>query len=89
MLPILIDYLKRAGWTYKACLVWVKNQFVIGAGDYHWQHESILYAWKEDGAHYFTDDRTQASIFEVDNRTSALASDNQAGRARRADDRQQ
>jgi len=66
MLPVFIDYLKRAGWTYKACLVWVKNQFVIGAGDYHWQHESILYAWKEDGAHYFTDDRTQTSIFEVD-----------------------
>jgi DNA modification methylase len=39
---------------------------VIGAGDYHWQHESILYGWKEDGAHYFTDDRTQTSIFEVD-----------------------
>jgi DNA modification methylase len=66
MLPVFIDYLRRAGWTYKACLVWVKNQFVIGAGDYHWQHESILYAWKEDGAHYFTDDRTQTSIFEVD-----------------------
>jgi DNA modification methylase len=66
MLPVFIDYLRRAGWTYKACLVWVKNQFVIGAGDYHWQHESILYGWKEDGAHYFTDDRTQTSIFEVD-----------------------
>jgi len=66
MLPVFIYYLRRAGWTYKACLVWVKNQFVIGAGDYHWQHESILYAWKEDGAHYFTDDRTQTSIFEVD-----------------------
>jgi DNA modification methylase len=66
MLPVFIDYLRRAGWTYKACLVWVKNQFVIGAGDYHWQHESILYGWKEDGAHYFTSDRTQTSIFEVD-----------------------
>jgi DNA modification methylase len=66
MLPVFIEYLGRAGWTYKACLVWVKNQFVIGAGDYHWQHESILYGWKEDGAHYFTEDRTQTSIFEVD-----------------------
>jgi DNA modification methylase len=65
MLPVFIEYLERARWTYKACLVWVKNQFVIGAGDYHWQHESILYGWKEDGAHYFTDDRTQTSIFEV------------------------
>jgi len=66
MLPLFIEYLSRAGWTYKACLVWVKNQLVIGAGDYHWQHESILYGWKEDGPHYFTSDRTQTSIFEVD-----------------------
>jgi DNA modification methylase len=65
MLPVFIEYLEHAGWTYKACLVWVKNQFVIGAGDYHWQHESVLYGWKEDGAHYFTDDRTQTSTFEV------------------------
>jgi DNA modification methylase len=65
MLPVFIEYLEQAGWTYKACLVWVKNHFVIGAGDYHWQHESILYGWKEDGAHYFTDDRTQTSVFEV------------------------
>ncbi|MGC2459385.1 MAG: DNA methyltransferase [Steroidobacteraceae bacterium] len=66
MLPVFIDHLGRAGWTYKSCLVWVKNQLVIGAGDYHWRHESILYGWKEDGAHYFTDDRTQTSVFEVD-----------------------
>ena len=65
MLPVFIEYLGRAGWTYKACLVWVKNQFVIGAGDYHWQHESILYGWKENGAHYFTDDRSQSSVFAI------------------------
>jgi DNA modification methylase len=66
MLPVFIEYLELAGWTYKACLVWVKNQFVIGAGDYHWKHASILYGWKEDGAHYFVNDRTQSSVFEVD-----------------------
>jgi DNA modification methylase len=66
MLPIFISSLEAAGWAYKACLVWVKNQLVIGAGDYHWQHESILYGWREDGAHYFTDDRTQTSVFAID-----------------------
>jgi DNA modification methylase len=35
-------------------------------GDYHFRHEPILYGWLENGAHFFTDDRTQDSVFEVD-----------------------
>jgi DNA modification methylase len=39
---------------------------VLGRSDYHYRHESILYGWREDGPHYFTEDRTQDSVFEVD-----------------------
>jgi DNA modification methylase len=42
----------------------VKDQLVLGRGDYHFKHENILYGWKSDGAHYFTDDRTQTSVFD-------------------------
>ena len=44
----------------------MKNQFVLGRSDYQFRHENILYGWIEDGAHYFTNDRTQDSVFEVD-----------------------
>ncbi|MGD0292031.1 MAG: DNA methyltransferase [Candidatus Binataceae bacterium] len=57
--------LEIAGFSFKAGLVWVKNQFVIGMSDYHYRHESILYGWLENGPHYFTPDRTQDSVFEV------------------------
>jgi DNA modification methylase len=54
------------GFVFKHGLVWVKNQFVIGMSDYHYRHEPILYGWLPNGAHYFTPDRAQSSVFEVD-----------------------
>ncbi len=46
--------------------MWVKQQFVIGMSDYHYRHEAILYGWLGNGPHYFTNDRTHDSVFEVD-----------------------
>ena len=34
--------------------------------DYHHRYEPILYGWLPDAAHYFTEDRTQDDVFEVD-----------------------
>lgn len=49
----------------RQCLVWVKDVFVMGRQDYHWRHESILYGWKDGAAHYFVDDRTQDTVWEI------------------------
>ena len=48
----------------KQCIIWVKNSFVLGRQDYHWQHEPILYGWKDGAAHYFTDDRTKSTVID-------------------------
>jgi DNA modification methylase len=67
--PLLERFMRAfnaSGFTLKHTLVWVKNQFVIGMSDYHFRHEPVLYGWIENGPHYFTDDRTQDSVFEVD-----------------------
>jgi DNA modification methylase len=37
----------------------------MGRQDYQWQHEPILYGWKDDAAHYFVDDRTQTTVWEI------------------------
>ena len=54
---------RSAGWKIRQCLVWVKNSIVLGRQDYQWKHEPCLYGWKE-GTHYFTDDRTQATVYD-------------------------
>jgi len=52
------------GWKLSQCLIWVKDQFVLGRADYHWRHEPILYGWKEGAAHRALDDRTQDTVWE-------------------------
>ena len=52
-----------AGWKVRHELIWVKDAFVLGRSDYHYQHEPILYGWKKDGTHTFYADRKQSSIF--------------------------
>lgn len=53
----------NTGWKIRQCLVWVKNALVLGRQDYQWRHEPCLYGWK-DGTHYFTEDRTQATVID-------------------------
>jgi len=66
LLPDFIDALNQSGFVFHQSLVWVKQQFVIGLSDYQHRHELILYGWLTNGAHYFTNDRTRDSVFEVD-----------------------
>lgn len=57
---------KDAGYKLAECLIWKKDCFVMGRQDYQWQHEPILYGWKEGAAHHFIHDRTQSTILEFD-----------------------
>ncbi|CQR73319.1 Modification methylase RsrI [Sporomusa ovata DSM 2662] len=56
--------LQDSGWLLKQCLIWAKNQFVIGRQDYQWQHEPILYGWKPGASHRFFGGRKQGTIIE-------------------------
>lgn len=56
---------REAGLKLAECIIWVKDKFTMGRQDYHWRHEPILYGWKEGKAHYFVDDRTQDTVWEI------------------------
>ncbi|MBP2638860.1 MAG: hypothetical protein H6Q72_4767 [Firmicutes bacterium] len=58
--------LQGAGWLLKQCLIWVKNQFVIGRQDYQWRHEAILYGWKPGAAHRWYGGRKQSTVIDND-----------------------
>lgn len=47
-------------------LLWIKNRFVLGRADYHYQYEDIFYGWKEGAPHYFIDDRTKTTNLEFE-----------------------
>jgi hypothetical protein len=66
LLSNFIEAFNKSGFSFKSLLVWKKNQFVLGRSDYQFIHENILYGWIESSCHYFVDDRTQTSVFEID-----------------------
>lgn len=59
-----INGLRLAGFSYKQQLIWVKNNIIIGRQDYQWQHEPIIYGWKEGGPHYFVAERNNRTVIE-------------------------
>lgn len=58
------DLLLKAG-VYRQAIIWMKDAFVLGHSDYHYRHEPIFYGWKPGAPHYFVDDRTQDSVWEI------------------------
>ena len=54
----------EAGFLLKQCLIWVKNNIVLGRQDYQWKHEPILYGWKPGAAHNWYNDRKQTTVIE-------------------------
>ncbi len=63
-MPAFASALARAGIMCKQMLIWVKNTFVLGHQDYQWRHEGCLYGWKPGAAHYFTDSRSESTVYE-------------------------
>ncbi|MGI4763402.1 MAG: DNA modification methylase [Janthinobacterium lividum] len=55
-----------SGLKLSQCLIWVKQAFVLGRQDFHWQHEPILYGWKEGAAHTWCADRKQTTVLQFD-----------------------
>jgi DNA modification methylase len=56
---------EAAGFKLASCLVWVKNALVLGHSDYHYQHEPILYGWRDGGAHKFYGRRKKTSVMKI------------------------
>ena len=57
---------KDAGLYLSGCCVWKKNALVLGRSPYQWQHEPVLYGWKQKGKHQWFSDRKQTTIWEYD-----------------------
>lgn len=57
---------KKINWNLSTCLIWNKNQFVLGHNDYHFKHEPCLYGWKLGAKHNWFGGRNQCSVLNFD-----------------------
>lgn len=57
--------IEAVGLMPRAQIIWAKDQFVIGRGDYHWQHECCWYGVRKGGKGWWAGDRKQSSIWSI------------------------
>ncbi len=69
--------LKTAGFYLSSCLIWRKNALVLGRSDYHWQHEPVLYGWKDTGSHRWFGGRDKTTIHEFEGAPFQQIGDNE------------
>ena len=46
-------------------IIWRKEQFIFGRGDYHWRHELCFYGWRQGNRPPFYGPRNQDTIWEI------------------------
>lgn len=69
------DAAASAGIAIKQCLIWVKNSFSLTRSDYQWQHEPILYGWREGAAHQWYGEYDKSTIIDDDSDPTKLTKD--------------
>jgi DNA modification methylase len=55
----------EAGGHWSTFIIWVKNHFTLGWGDYRRQYEPILYGWREGNKHFWCGDRDQGDAWMI------------------------
>jgi len=61
----VIESLEAAGFVVRSQIVWAKSRFVLGRGDYHWQHEPCLYAVRKGATGHWQGARDQATLWPI------------------------
>lgn len=60
---VVAESLQAADFKLRSQIIWKKNNFAIGRGDYHWHHEPCWYAVRGTG--HWAGDRKQSTIWEI------------------------
>lgn len=59
----MAESLQATGFQIRSQIVWAKDRFALGRGDYHWQHEPAWYAVRGNG--HWAGDRKQTTLWQI------------------------
>jgi DNA modification methylase len=62
------ESLVAAGFAIRSQIIWAKERLVLSRGDYHWQHEPMLYAVRKGGKAHWAGDRKQTTLWQISSR---------------------
>ena len=57
--------LESAGFAPRAQIIWKKPQFVVGRGDYHWQHECCWYMVRKGKTGSWKGGRDKSTVWDI------------------------
>ena len=57
---------EACGFELRAQIIWAKQQFVIGRGHYHVQHEPAFYMVRKGANGHWSADRKQSTLWQID-----------------------
>jgi DNA modification methylase len=61
----VIESLEAAGFVVRSQIIWAKSRFVLGRGDYHWQHEPCFYAVRKGATGHWQGARDQTTLWQI------------------------
>lgn len=59
------ESLLACGFDIRAQIVWSKNRFALGRGDYHWQHEPCWYGVRKGAKSHWQGARDQSTLWSI------------------------
>ena len=68
---VVFDSLKEAIFIPRQQIIWAKNKFVIGRGNYHYQHETCWYSVRDGKIAHYVGDRKQTTLWQIDKPTKS------------------
>lgn len=60
--------LEQSGYNIVCQIIWNKERFALGRGDYHWKHEPCWYAVKDGETHNWQGARDQSTVWDINAR---------------------
>ena len=67
----VLNSLEDSHFRPRCMIIWVKDRFTLGRGDYHWQHEPCWYVVREGKPGRFVGGRGQSTTWEIPAREDA------------------
>lgn len=59
--------IRDAGFQIRAVIIWNKDNFAFGRGNYHWKHEPCWYAVRKNRSGKWCGDRKQSTVWDIPN----------------------
>ncbi len=59
--------IRDAGFQIRAVIIWNKDSFAFGRGNYHWKHEPCWYAVRKNRSGKWCGDRKQSTVWDIPN----------------------